>query len=257
MNLQFIGIIPARYDSTRFPGKPLVKIGEKSMVQRVYEQASRILDWVIVATDDVRIKKEVKYFEGNVIMTSPDHKSGTERCAEAYHKFIEKNDMEVDVVINIQSDEPFIQPKQIKTLMNSFYDPNAEIATLIKPIKNTEEIFDPNVVKVVVDRMGYALYFSRSPIPHIRNCEKEEWLSKHHFYKHIGIYAYKPKRLNEIIKAEPSLLEKAEMLEQNAWLDNGFSIKTSTTNIESISIDTPEDLEKIEKSGFIEEFDNQ
>jgi len=183
MNLEFIGIIPARYGSTRFPGKPLAKIGEKSMIQRVYEQASRILDNLVVATDDMRIKKEVKYFEGEVIMTSAEHNTGTERCAEAYLKFIEKNNMHFDAIINIQGDEPFISPKQIKTLMNSFMDPNTQITTLIKAIKNKDEIFDPNVVKVTVTRMGYALYFSRSPIPYIRNTEKDEWINKQDIVK--------------------------------------------------------------------------
>lgn len=255
MNLQFIGFIPARYGSTRFPGKPLAKIGEKTMVQRVYEQASRIMDWVVVATDDMRIKKEVKYFDGNVIMTSPDHKSGTDRCAEAYKRFMEKNETEFDVIINIQGDEPFIDPKQIKTLMNCFIDPAAEIATLVKPIKEKEELFNPNVVKVVVDRMGYALYFSRSAIPYLRNIDEGEWINKHTFYKHLGIYAYKPKTLFKITNLETSLLENAESLEQNRWLENGYRIKTSVTHIDTVSVDTPEDIDKIIKLGIHKNYD--
>ena len=253
MNLQFIGIIPARYNSERFPGKPLAKIGNKTMIQRVYEQASRILDTVIVATDDHRIEKEVKYFEGEVIMTSPDHKSGTERCAEAYKKHIEETGEEFDVIINIQGDEPFISPKEIKTLMNCFLDRNIEIATLVKKISTIEEILNPNVVKVVVTRMGYALYFSRTPIPFVRDVEQDKWLENFKFFKHLGIYAYKPKALTEITRLDPTQLELTEQLEQNRWLENEFTIKTATTEYDTISVDVPEDIQKIIDAGLIDD----
>lgn len=253
MNLRFIGIIPARYESTRFPGKPLAKIGKKTMVQRVYDQASRVLDWVVVATDDNRIYKEVKYFEGNVVMTSPDHKTGTERCNEAYTKFCKSKNLEFDVILNIQGDEPFIAPKQIKTLMNCFYDPSATIATLIKKINVQDELTNPNIVKVVVDRVGYALYFSRAVIPYIRNYDQEEWLKYYDFYKHIGIYAYKPKTLDEITRLGPTNLEKGETLEQLRWLEHGFKIKTSVTDISSFGIDTPEDIAKAMSLGMVNE----
>ncbi len=253
MNLEFIGIIPARYESTRFPGKPLAKIGNKSMIQRVYERASRVLDTVVVATDDSRIYKEVKYFEGEVVMTSPEHKSGTERCAEAYKLFTFENEVKYDVIINIQADEPFITPKQIKTLMNCFLDKTVQIATLIKKIENKDDIFDPNIVKAVTTKMGWALYFSRSPIPFTRDIDKENWLEKTKYYKHVGIYAFKPEALVSITKFDPTNLEKAENLEQNRWLEEEYSIKTATTEYDSVGIDVPEDIQRAIDMGLVKD----
>ncbi|MFC2136547.1 3-deoxy-manno-octulosonate cytidylyltransferase [Bacteroidota bacterium] len=253
MNLQFIGIIPARYESKRFPGKPLAKIGNKSMIQRVYEKVSSILDDVIVATDDSKIYKEVKYFEGKVLMTSPEHKTGTERCAEAFKLYTNETGKTYDGIINIQADEPFVTPKQIKTLMNCFLDKTVQIATLIKKIKNKEDIFDPNVVKAVVSKMGAALYFSRSPIPYNRDHDKENWIENTKYYKHVGIYAYKPEALSKITKFEPSNLEIAESLEQNRWLEEEYYIKTATTEYDSVSIDTPEDIQKAIDMGLVDD----
>ena len=242
---QFIGIIPARYQSSRFPGKPLVEIGGKYMIQRVYEQASSKLDHVVVATDDSRIETAVKDFGGKVILTSPDHTSGTDRCAEALNKFEAAYNQIVDVIINIQGDEPFIQPQQIKHLMTCFKDPDTQIATLAKRIESFEELNDPNIPKVVVNQNNEALYFSRSPIPFVQSKGKSEWLKEHSFLKHIGIYAYRKYILLEIARLNPSTLEKAESLEQIRWLENGYRIHVEITEYDSISVDTPEDLEKL------------
>lgn len=243
--IQFVGIIPARYQSTRFPGKPLVDIGGKSMIRRTYEQASSVLDLVVVATDDSRIETEVKRFGGSVILTSPDHTSGTDRCAEALDKFVNDNSRTVDVVINIQGDEPFIQPQQIEHLMTCFSDPAIQIATLAKKIEAIEELNDPNIPKVVRNKREEALYFSRSRIPYLSGIDKSEWIAKHDFLKHIGIYAYRSDILREITRLKPSFLEKAESLEQNRWLENSYRIKVKITEYDSISVDTPEDLEKV------------
>ena len=242
---RFVGIIPARYASTRFPGKPLADIKGKTMIERVYIQASKALTDVVVATDDDRIKAEVQRFGGNVIMTSPDHQSGTDRCAEAvtvYEKLVNKS---FDVVINIQGDEPFIQPSQFEMLMKCFADAKTEIATLVKPITSPEDIFNPNHVKVTFSRLKKALYFSRSPIPHLRNINTENWPGDHNFYKHIGIYAFRTKVLTELTRLHQSSLELAESLEQLRWLENGYQISVEITDFESISVDTPADLEKI------------
>lgn len=244
---QFIGIIPARYQSSRFPGKPLVEIGGKSMIQRVYEQALSKLDSVVVATDDSRIETAVKDFGGNVILTSPNHTSGTDRCEEALNKFEAAYNQIVDVVINIQGDEPFIQPQQIEHLMTCFNDPDTQIATLAKRIESFEELHDPNIPKVVINQNNEALYFSRSPIPFVQSIDKSEWLKEHSFLKHIGIYAYRKDILLNIARLNPSTLEKAESLEQIRWLENGYKIRVKLTELESISIDTPEDLERVKK----------
>ncbi len=242
--IQFLGIIPARYHSSRFPGKPLVDIAGKSMIQRVYEQASTVLEQVIVATDDTRIETAVQEFGGNVILTSPDHASGTDRCAEALDKYIIEHNRLVDVVINIQGDEPFIQPGQIQHLMGCFRDPDTQIATLAKVIESTGELNDPNIPKVVCNLRQQALYFSRSPLPHIRGKVQTEWIREHTFLKHIGIYAYQTDILQAITRLEPSRLELAESLEQNRWLENGYPIHVKITEYDSISIDTPADLER-------------
>ncbi len=243
--MNIIGIIPARYDSARFPGKPLIKIGGKTMIRRVYERCTLSLNNVIVATDDKRIRKEVEGFGGHVIMTSHDHESGTDRCAEAITLYQKSHNEPVDVVINIQGDEPFLDPMMLSHLSKSFIDPKIRISTLIKKISSEDEIFDPNLPKVVVDKNGMVLYFSRSPIPYVSNIEKSRWFVEYPFYKHIGIYAFRTKTLMEITQLLPSTLEQAELLEQNRWLENGYTIYVEETQHESISIDTPEDLEKI------------
>jgi len=243
--LTFIGIIPARFASTRFPGKPLVEIAGKQMIQRVFEKASSVIDHVVVATDDDRIFNAVIKFGGNVVMTSPDHRSGTDRCAEALNLFISKTGIPYDVVINIQGDEPFISPEQIKQLKNCFAEEQTQIATLIKPITDNQVVFDPNRPKVVVDSKGFAMYFSRSAIPYIRDTATTAWVGAHNFYQHIGMYAYRADVLKQLTQLQPGKLEKAESLEQLRWLENGYKIKTAITETESYGIDTPEDLQKI------------
>ncbi len=246
-----IGIIPARYNSTRFPGKPLINIGGKTMIRRVYERCTLSLNNVIVATDDKRIRKEVEGFGGHAIMTSPDHKSGTDRCAEAITLYQKSCNKPVDVVINIQGDEPFLDPAILSHLSKSFIDPKIRISTLVKKITNKKEIFDPNLPKVVIDKNGMALYFSRSPIPYVSNIEKTKWAVEYPFYKHIGIYAFRKEVLMELTQLPFSSLEQAESLEQNRWLENGYRIHVEETEHESISIDTPEDLEKINNMNFL------
>jgi 3-deoxy-manno-octulosonate cytidylyltransferase (CMP-KDO synthetase) len=240
-----IGIIPARYASTRFPGKPLANLNGKTVIQRVYEQASKAkLTSVIVATDDKRILKHVRSFGGEAIMTNKRHKNGTERCYEAAKKLKLSHS---DVIINIQGDEPFIAPQQINLLANCFrhlpWTPrDPKIATLIKKIKFNDELFTNHVVKVVVDNKQDAIYFSRSPIPH---CSwKWEWLKVHTYYKHIGIYGYRLGTLEELVALPVSLLEKTESLEQLRWIENGYTITTRQTKHKNISIDTPDDLTK-------------
>ncbi len=244
--MKAIGIIPARFASTRFPGKPLTDIGGKTMIQRVYEQAlkSEFLEKVIVATDDSRIEQHVKSFGGNVMLTSDLHTSGTERCQEVISNL--KPDNEV-VVVNIQGDEPFINPQQIDELIACFLSGNeyVQIATLKKKISNEHEIFDSNVVKVVCATNGNALYFSRSPIPYLRGQNQDEWILQQTHYKHVGIYAYRVQYLEEIVKLPMGNYEKLESLEQLRWLENNYKIKVIETDKESISIDTPEDLKKI------------
>ena len=241
--MKILGIIPARYGSTRFPGKPLVDIDGKTMIQRVYEQAKQttLLSDVVVATDDELIFNEVNRFNGKVVMTSNVHQSGTDRCAEVINKLTES----YDVIINIQGDEPFIDPKQITQLCNCFLDEKTQIATLIKKIDNPTELFNENKVKVTFGANHFAIYFSRNAIPFFRGEERENWLNKHDYYKHIGIYGYKTEILIKITALKPSSLELTEGLEQLRWLENGFNIKVAETELEAISIDTPEDLKKI------------
>lgn len=240
--MNFLGVIPARYDSSRFPGKPLVKIDGKSMIQRVYEQSkkSNSLNHVVVATDDDRIFKHVKGFGGDVVMTLSTHESGTERCAEVVDGFDGYG-----VVINIQGDEPFIDPKQIDLLCSCFNDNETDIATLIKKIKTNEELFNPNRPKVEVDEKGFAKMFSRETIPVLNNTPKDDWLLSHNFFKHIGIYGYRSNVLKEISLLKPTPLEQKEKLEQLRWLENGYHIKTAITEQEAVAIDTPEDLENL------------
>ncbi len=248
--MQFIGIIPARYASTRFPGKPLVKIKGVSMIRRVYDQAKSagLLSHVVVATDDKRIFDHVSAF-GNVVYTSASHPSGTDRCFEATGKLA--TDLKLtskDVIINIQGDEPFIHPLQIETLCTCFEKSEVEIATLIKKITDPGQLFNENVVKVVVGFDGRALYFSRAAIPVLRGVAQHEWLQQGVFYKHIGMYAYRWDVLSKITTLQPSFLEKSESLEQLRWLENGFSVFVKETTLESHSVDTIEDLAWFEKS---------
>ena len=241
--IKFICIIPARYASTRFPGKPLAILGGKTVIQRVYEQVSKVIHDVYVATDDQRIFNQVEEFGGNVVMTSSNHRSGTDRIEEA----LQHIGGQWDVVLNVQGDEPFIQPSQIETLCSCFDEQQTEIATLGKPFATIEAVENPNSPKIVVDNKGFALYFSRSIIPFIRGVEKNDWLSHYPFLKHLGIYAYRTEVLKQITQLPQSSLELAESLEQLRWLQNGYRIKVGTTDIETIGIDTPEDLAKAEK----------
>ena len=241
--MKFIAIIPARYASTRLPGKPLVDMRGKAMIQRVYEQVSACVDTVYVATDDSRIYEAVERFGGRVVMTSENHRSGTDRCWEAY----ERIGGHEEVVINVQGDEPFIQPRQIQDIMNCFDDPSTQIATLVKPFSEADgetALFNPNSPKVVLNDRNEAMYFSRSVVPYLRNYPTSEWLSRHIYYKHIGMYAYRADVLSEITQLPQSSLEMAESLEQLRWLQNGYRIKVGVTAQETIGIDTPADLEK-------------
>jgi 3-deoxy-manno-octulosonate cytidylyltransferase (CMP-KDO synthetase) len=240
----FLGIIPARYASTRFPGKPLADIKGKPMIQWVYERALQAIKEVIVATDDKRIFDTVKAFGGKAVFTSEHHQSGTDRCFEAFELFQKSQNLLFDVVINIQGDEPFIRPDQIELLKTCFDDDSVDIATLVKKIDNNSIVFDPNKPKVVVNKKMEAMYFSRSAIPYLRNEKEQNWSKKHNFFQHIGMYAYRAKALAAVTKFEQSALEKAESLEQLRWLENGLKIKTAETEFESFGIDTPEDLKK-------------
>lgn len=244
--MKAIAIIPARYASTRFPAKPLAKLGGKAVVQRVYEQVASCVERAVVATDDERIYDAVKSFGGEVVMTSTEHRSGTDRCREAF----EKVGYNADIVINVQGDEPFIQPEQIEALKRCFDNDDTQIATLVKPFTESdgiEALENPNSPKVVVDGDMHALYFSRSVIPYLRGIERTEWLRHHTFYKHIGIYAFRAEVLKEVTSLPQSSLEKAESLEQLRWLENGYKIGVGISEIETIGIDTPEDLIKAEE----------
>ncbi|HOK25660.1 MAG TPA: 3-deoxy-manno-octulosonate cytidylyltransferase [Bacteroidales bacterium] len=241
--LHITGIIPARYGSTRFPGKPLATIGNKPIIRLVYEQALKAIENVYVATDDERILKAVVEFGGKAVMTSTLHRSGTDRCAEAVKIIEETTGRSTDVIINIQGDEPFVKPEHISLLASCFDDPSVEIATLIRRVKQGENIFDENHPKVVINIFGDAIYFSRSVIPFIRDAGKPEWNLKHNYFKHIGIYAFRKETLFKVTSLEPSSLEIAESLEQNRWIENGLKIRTAVVDWESISVDTPADLE--------------
>lgn len=238
------GIIPARWASTRFPGKPLADIQGKSMIRRVYEQAKKAasLASVVVATDDKRIFDHVMGFGGEAVLTSSAHNTGTSRCAEVA---LNSGTKPTDAVINIQGDEPFIDPGQIDKLSSLFDDEEVQIATLIKEIKTGEELFNPNIVKVVTSAKNKALYFSREAIPFVRGADKHQWTDKTTFYKHIGIYGYRTSVLQQIADLPAGRLETAESLEQLRWLEYGYSIHTAVTDIENLAVDTPEDLNKI------------
>ena len=251
----FVGIIPARYASTRFPGKPLADLNGQPVIEHVYKQAKKALDLVYVATDDTRIADAVTAFGGEAIMTSPTCRCGTERCEEAFRSWLQSTSMnrhqEINdfVIINIQGDEPFIQPEQIEALKQCFDSPKTQIATLVKPYTaedTLEALENPNTPKVAIAN-GEALLFSRSVIPYMRGVDKAEWLHKGQFYKHIGMYAYRADVLREITQLAPTPLEQAESLEQLRWLENGYHIRVGLTNIQTIGIDTPEDLEKAKR----------
>ena len=244
--MNFIGIIPARYASTRFPAKPLAMLGGKPVIQRVYEQVSKSMDAVYDATDDQRIYQAVEQFGGKVVMTDTDLKSGTDRCQQAYQRIGET----YDVIVNIQGDEPFIQSAQLDTIRKCFDDPDTQIATLVKPFtpeQGFEALANVNSPKVVVDKNMRAIYFSRSIIPYIRKGEQKDWMTMHTYYKHIGLYAYRAEVLAEITALPQSSLEIAESLEQLRWIENGYTIKVGVTDIETIGIDTPEDLARAER----------
>ena len=244
--MKSLAIIPARYASTRFPAKPLATLGGKLIIQRVYEQVKRAVEDVVVATDDDRIMAAVEAFGGRAVMTSTEHRSGTDRCYEA----LQKVGGNYDIVINVQGDEPFIQPEQIRSLVSCFEDEATDIATLVKPFTaedGIEALENPNSPKVVISRDMKAIYFSRSVIPYIREVERTEWLTKHTFYKHIGMYAFRAKTLGEVTALAQSSLELSEKLEQLRWLESGYRIGVGITNIETIGIDTPDDLRRAEE----------
>lgn len=245
--MKFIAIIPARYASTRFPGKPLAMLGGKTVIQRVVEQVKKAVEDVYVATDDDRIYNAVKDFGANVVMTRSDHKSGTDRVCEALQHITEKEGLTPDVVINIQGDEPFIRASQIETVKDCFQDDATQIATLGKPFESIDAVCNPNSPKIVLNNNSCAMYFSRSPIPFIRGKEQSQWLNNFTFLKHIGMYAYRTDTLRQITQLPQSPLEIAESLEQLRWLQNGYTIKVGLTDVETIGIDTPEDLQKAEE----------
>ena len=241
--MKFIAIIPARYASTRFPGKPLAMLGDRTVIQRVYEKVKEVINDVYVATDDVRIFDAVEAFGGKAVMTSTNHKSGTDRIKEA----LDKVGGDFDVVINIQGDEPFIHKSQIEEVCRCFDDPTTQIATLGMPFTakgGMDAVTNPNSPKIVVDNNGFAMYFSRSIIPFVRGVEKDDWLERYPFLKHIGLYAYRAEVLREVTALPQSSLEIAESLEQLRWLQNGYKIKVGITRLETVGIDTPEDLDR-------------
>ena len=245
--LRILGIIPARYHSSRFPGKPLVEIAGKTMIHRVYDQcrkATKLTD-IVVATDDERIASHVTHsIQGNVVMTSPDHLSGTERVAEAYRQQLESGVADYDYVVNIQGDEPLIKPELIDDLCD-LLNYKTEIATAAKRIEDVATLFDPNVVKVVLTMRKMALYFSRQAIPFVREAPTDLWLEHAEFFKHIGIYAFRTDVLDQIVKLPENVLENTEKLEQLRWLGYGYKIIVKETEHDSVGIDTPEDIKKL------------
>lgn len=244
--MNFLALIPARYASSRFPGKPLAMINGKPMIQRVYEQTAKAFDNVCVATDDQRIYDAVKGFGGKVVMTSVNHNSGTDRCLEALQTYIRESKLSFDVVINVQGDEPYIHPQQLKQLGDCFLDPGVNLATLVKRVKNKEELFNLNSPKVVVDTNWNAIYFSRTPIPFPRDIEvTDSFIEQTMFYRHIGLYGYRVDTLLQICNMAQSFLEKTEKLEQLRWIENGLKIRVKETEYETYAVDTPHDLEFI------------
>ena len=250
--MNVLGIIPARYGSTRFPGKPLARIMDKSMIRRVYEQCklAESPGKIVVATDDERIYRHVQEFGGEVVMTKEEHPNGTSRCAEALQLVEQEAEVKFDAVINIQGDEPFINPAQIDKVAALLMKQEVKIATLAKKITTTKELFDRNVVKLVTDNNGKALYFSRQPVPLVRDAEEEKWLDKATFFKHIGIYGYTREVLSEITRLPAGKLELAEKLEQLRWMENGYAVFVGFTEFDSFSVDTPEDLSKFTNNAW-------
>ncbi len=241
--MKFLAIIPARYASTRFPGKPLAIIKGKIMIQRVYEQAAKVFEHVCVATDDRRIYDAVKGFSGKAVMTSPEHGSGTDRCLEALENYSRESGLTFDTVINVQGDEPYIRPEQLNQLKECFNNPGVNLATLVKRVKNKDELLNRNAPKAVIDNNGYAIYFSRSPIPYPMNTEiTDDYVKNTKFYRHIGLYGYRASTLQQICSIKQSFLEKTEKLEQLRWIENGLRIKVKETEYESYAVDTPTDL---------------
>ncbi len=245
MSNKFLALIPARYGSTRFPGKPLAEINGKPMIQHVVERSQEFFEHVFVATDDTRIAEAVNQFGGKFIMTSDQHQSGTDRCAEALEKVETETGTHFDVVVNIQGDEPFISSRQLALISSCFDNEKTEIATLVKKIDKQTDLFDSNKPKVIINKAEQAIYFSRTPIPYCRGLEESKWLQKHTYYKHIGLYAYRANTLRQITKLPQSSLEKAESLEQLRWIENGYTIAVRQTDIENKSIDTPADLRNL------------
>ncbi|MDR0510787.1 MAG: 3-deoxy-manno-octulosonate cytidylyltransferase [Rikenellaceae bacterium] len=243
--MRFIAIIPARYASTRFPGKPLADIGGQTMIERVYRRVNAVFENLCVATDDERIEQVVKAFGGTVAMTSEAHRSGTDRVGEALDTIERTTGERFDVAVNVQGDEPFVAEEHLVKIRALFDDPAIEIATLVKPFADGEDIFNPNSPKVVLDGYGNALMFSRSAIPHLRGVPPEEWSSKHTYLKHIGLYAYRADTLRAITQLPQGELERAESLEQLRWLENGYRIRTALTASETVAVDTPEDLQRV------------
>ncbi len=244
--MKVLAVIPARYQSSRLPGKPLAEIHGKSMIQRVYERTLKAMDQVVVATDDQRIVEAVQAFGGEVILTSKDHCTGTNRCLEAYQKWMAERGP-VDVIVNVQGDEPLLEPSELQTLTGLFQDPDCQVGTLVKAIESQAELDNRSGCFVTISKKHEALYFSRQLIPFIRDLDYSEWLGAHTFYKHIGLYAYRPEALEKFAHLAPSSLEKAEALEQNRWLENGGRIKVGFSEVESLSVDTPEDLAMVQK----------
>ncbi len=244
-SMKVLGIIPARYGSTRLEGKPLIDLAGKPMIQHVYEQAKKALDHVVVATDDQRIVEAVESFGGMVVMTSPDHNSGTNRCLEAYRVYKKRQDINFDVVVNIQGDEPLLDPEQIRLLVSCFDRGRIQMATLVMPVPETDDL--DSGVFVVIDKLKNALYFSRSVIPFVRDADRDKWLEQHLFYKHIGMYAFKPRALIQFASLQQTSLERAEALEQNRWLENGKKIKVEITTTATIGVDTLEDVKLVRK----------
>lgn len=249
--MEFLAIIPARYASTRFPGKPLAMMNGKTMIHRVWEQALKAFKNVYVATDDPRIYDHVVQFGGNVVMTSKRHKTGTDRCAEAAKIIMEEKQETPEVIVNVQGDEPFAQKEQFELIKSCFRYKRTQIATLAKPINNKDDIFNPHKPKLVLNRKNEAIFFSRSPVPFVRGKSEDKWISKHQFYKHIGIYAYRYEALLKITTLPRTELEKAESLEQLRWIEYGYRIKVAFTEHENISVDTPKDLQRLQDIGLI------
>lgn len=243
--MKAIAIIPARFGSSRLEGKPLVDILGKPMIQRVYEQTVKAIPTVFVATDDERIKQVVIDFGGNVIMTSVDHENGTTRCLEAYERIIEKLDEQYDVIVNVQGDEPMLEPEQLSELLKPFDNQDVRFSTLVSPVKSVQDLFNESEVFVVFDRKNRAMYFSRSVIPHIRGVHQTHWLEHHTYFKHVGLYAYSYSALKEFANLPSSKLERVESLEQNRWIENGNDIYVELTYHDTIPVDTIDDLKKV------------